>query len=138
MAGSVVLAVLGFFHLTGYFNLLARPITWTLGLPAETGVPLIFGILRKELTLVMLAQALGTTNFAAVMSPVQSFTFAVFVVFYVPCLATLMVLRRELGKRAMLRITALTIVVAMFAALTARAAAMLLVSGVIPALFRPG
>jgi ferrous iron transport protein B len=121
----MVLAVLSFFHLTVYFNMLALPVTWTLGLPMATGVPLIFGILRKELSLVMLGQALGTMNFATVMTPVQSFTFAVFVVFYVPCLATLMVLRRELGTKAMLWITALTVVVAMLAALLARGVAML-------------
>ena len=126
IVGSAVLAILGFLHWTVYFNVLALPITWTLGLPMQTGVPLIFGILRKELSLVMLGQALGTMNFAAVLSPVQSFTYAVFVVFYVPCLATLMVLRRELGTKAMLWITALTVVVAMLAALLARGVALLL------------
>ncbi len=52
-------------------------------------------------------------------------TFTVFVVFYVPCLATLAALRRELGKRDMLLIAALTVVIAMLAALIARAISML-------------
>lgn len=120
IAGSAVLAVLSYFGVDSLFNALARPITWTLGLPSETGVPLIFGVLRKELSLVMLGQALGTMDFGAAMSAVQLFTFTVFVVFYVPCVATLSVLRRELGTRSMLAISGVTVVVAMAAALAGR------------------
>jgi len=87
-----------------------------LGLPLEVGVPLIFGILRKELSLVMLGQALGTVNFDTALSIPQMVTYATFVMFYLPCLATLSVLRRELGTRAMLAISALTVVVALVAA----------------------
>ena len=125
IAGSAVLATLQFFNLAGVFNLLARPFTWLLGLPAEVGVPLIFGILRKELSLVMLGQALGSMDFGSVMSPAQIFTFTVFVMFYVPCVATLIMLKRELGTKGMLWITALTVVVALAAGLVARGAALL-------------
>lgn len=45
--------------------------------------------------------------------------------FYLPCLATLGVLRRELGARAMLTISALTVVVALLAALVARGISLL-------------
>jgi small GTP-binding protein len=124
IAGSALLAVLAYFKVTGIFNWFVRPITWTLGLPFATGLPLIFGILRKELSLVMLGQALGTMNFGAAMTSAQLLTFTVFVVFYVPCLATLMVLRRELGTRGMLWITALTVIVALVAALAARLVAL--------------
>jgi small GTP-binding protein len=118
--GSAVLAGMGYFGLTATFNWLLRPVTWILGLPFAVGIPLIFGILRKELSLVMLAQALGTLNFGAAMTGAQIFTFTVFVVFYVPCLATLLVLRRELGTRAMFAISGLTVAVAMVAASSAR------------------
>jgi ferrous iron transport protein B len=118
--GSMVLAFLNYFELARYFNLLVRPLSWMLGLPEEVGVPLIFGILRKELSLVMLSQALGSFNLAAVMSSVQMVTFSVFVVFYIPCLATLVVIRRELGMRPMLSIAGLTVVIATLAALAAR------------------
>ncbi len=126
IAGSAFLAAAEYFHAAKYFNLLARPVTWILGLPSQTGVPLIFGILRKELSLVMLGQALGSMNFASVLTPVQMLTFTVFVMFYVPCLATLAVLRRELGTREMLIITALTVVIALITALFVRGAAMLI------------
>jgi ferrous iron transport protein B len=116
IVGSGVLAVLNHFGAASFFNLLVRPLTWSLGLPSEVGVPLIFGILRKELSLVMLGQALGTVNFDTVLSIPQMVTYATFVMFYLPCLATLAVLKRELGTRAMLVIAALTVVVAQFAA----------------------
>ena len=117
-------ATLQFFNLVGIFNLMARPFTWLLGLPSEVGVPLIFGVLRKELSLVMLGQALGSMDFGSVISPAQFFTFTVFVMFYVPCVATLIMLKRELGQ-GMLWITALTVVVALAAGLAARGMALL-------------
>jgi ferrous iron transport protein B len=64
----------------------------------------------------MLGQALGTVNFDTALSISQMVTYATFVMFYLPCLATLSVLRRELGTRAMLAIAGLTVVVAQIAA----------------------
>jgi ferrous iron transport protein B len=55
------------------------------------------------------------------MTPVQMITFAVFVVFYVPCLATMLVIRKEMGRKAMWHIVGLTILVATLAGLVARA-----------------
>ena len=121
IAGSAVLAMLNHFDLSNIFNALVRPATWVMGLPSEVGIPLVFGILRKELSLVMLSQALGTANFASALTSTQMAVYATFVMFYVPCLATLAVLKRELGTRAMFYITMLTVVVALFAALVVRA-----------------
>ena len=126
IAGSLVLAILIFYNLDNYINTLVRPITWILGLPAAVGLPLIFGILRKELSLVMLYQALGGVDFSYVLTSVQLVTYAVFVVFYIPCLATLAVLKRELGTRNMVIITLLTVVIAMIAAQIARLLAIIL------------
>ncbi len=119
IVGSAALAVLNYFDFADAFNLLVRPFTWLMGLPSETGVPLIFGILRKELSLVMLGQALGTHDFDAALTSEQMVVYATFVMFYLPCLATLSVLKRELGTRAMLAIAALTVVIALLAALAA-------------------
>jgi len=126
IVGSAILAVLNFYNAAVMFNWLVRPLTWSLGLPSEVGVPLIFGILRKELSLVMLSQALGTVNFDTALSIPQMVTYATFVMFYLPCLATLSVLRRELGVRAMLAIAALTVIVAQFAAWIAWGASVLI------------
>ncbi|MBE9524965.1 MAG: ferrous iron transport protein B [Chloroflexi bacterium] len=121
--GSLLLAIFERLALTNWINALVRPITWLLGLPAAVGVPLIFGIFRKELSLIMLRQALGVSDFSAALTAVQMITFTVFAVFYIPCLATLAALRRELGKRDMVIIASLTIVIALVAALLARMAA---------------
>jgi len=118
--GSVVLALLNYFQFAGLFNVFVRPLTWLMGLPEQVGVPLIFGILRKELSLIMLRQALGVTDFSAALTAVQMVTFTVFVVFYIPCLATLAALKRELGWREMTLISLLTVVIALLAALAAR------------------
>jgi ferrous iron transport protein B len=48
----------------------------------------------------MLGQALGSMTFSQVLTPVQMITFAVFVVFYIPCLATMLVIRKEMGGKA--------------------------------------
>jgi len=135
IVGSGVLAVLNYFNMAIYFNLLARPFTWLLDLPAEVGIPLIFGILRKELSLVMLGQALGTMNFDTVMTPTQLITFTAFVMFYVPCVATLIMLKRELGTKGMLWITALTVIIALVAGLAARGYGIIIYSGLFQSMF---
>ncbi len=89
------------------------PITvgW-LGLPAAVGIILIFGILRKELTIIMLAALLGTEAFDTVLTPVQMMTFAVVTMFYVPCAATIAALKKEQGWRNALIIALFEIVFA--------------------------
>jgi len=104
------------FYLAGWLDPLANflsPITvkW-LGLPAIAGVLLIFGILRKELILVMLATLLGTTNFSAVLTAPQMITLALVSMFYIPCVATIAVLRKEFGGKKTLFITFFEIILA--------------------------
>ena len=79
-------------------------VVW-LGLPAITGITLIFGILRKELALIMLATLLGTTNFAQVLTPVQMIVFTLVAMFYIPCIATVAALVKEFGWKKALFIT---------------------------------
>jgi ferrous iron transport protein B len=123
VGGSVLLSLFEFGHIDYYLNLAFFPITWALGLPVALGVTLIFGIFRKELTLIMLFQALGTTDVASVLSAGQIMTFTLFVMFYIPCVATIAVLIRELGgKRTGLAI-ATTTAIAMIVALIGRGVA---------------
>jgi ferrous iron transport protein B len=102
ISGVVIQAI----NLAGWMPVISSvlsPITvkW-LGLPAITGILLIFGILRKELILVMLAAYLGTSNFSEVLTPVQMITLAVVSMFYIPCVATISVLWKEYGwKKAL-------------------------------------
>ncbi len=118
--GSIVLAVMNFYSVTDYINTALQPFNWLLGLPKQVGTPLVFGIFRKELSMIMLAQAFGTTNYAAVMTTQQMIVFTVFVVFYIPCFATMISIRNELGSKAMWAITGLTVLVATLAALLVR------------------
>ncbi len=90
--------------LLGPISDMLSPVTvdW-LGLPAIVGITLIFGVLRKELALIMLAALLGTEVFDSVLTPVQMITFAVVTMFYVPCVATVAALKKEQGwKNAIL------------------------------------
>ena len=100
IAGSVVLALLGHYQADAWINEALTPVTrWWLGLPPELGVPILFGILRKELSLLMIYQALGTLEIAPLLDHVQIFTFLVFLTFYVPCLSTFAVMVKTLGRR---------------------------------------
>ena len=86
-------------------------VTW-LGLPAITGITLIFGVLRKELTLIMLATLFGTTNFTEILSPVQMVVFTLVAMFYIPCVSTIAALTKEFGWKKALSITIFEIIFA--------------------------
>ena len=121
IAGSVVLSLLDHFDLSAAVNGALSPLTgWLLGLPAETGITLVFGILRKELTIVMHVQALGTSDFASVLTTGQMAVFTAFSLFYVPCLATLAALRSVIGARGMLAALGLTTAAAVVIAVAVR------------------
>ncbi|MBL8395238.1 MAG: ferrous iron transporter B [Candidatus Accumulibacter sp.] len=100
VAGSVLLALLGHFGADEWINFLLAPIThWWLGLPVLLGVPILFGVLRKELSLLMVYQALGTMEIVPLLDRVQIATFLVFITFYVPCVSTFAVMLRTIGGR---------------------------------------
>jgi len=99
MLGSVILELIKIFGWFDTINRILSPVivNW-LGLPPITGVVLIFGLLRKELTLILLSTFSGTTNFSMILNPRQMFVFSFFVTLYVPCLATIAALKKELGN----------------------------------------
>jgi len=74
--GSAVLQAVYAAGFLSPVNALLLPVTvlW-LGLTAVIGITLVFGIVRKELTILTLAVIFGTTNFATVLSPVQLIVF---------------------------------------------------------------
>jgi ferrous iron transport protein B len=100
VAGSVVLALLSHVGADKVINTLLTPVTgWWLGLPVVLGVPILFGVLRKELSLLMVFQALGTQEIGSVLDWVQILTFLLFLTFYVPCLSTFAVMLKTIGRR---------------------------------------
>jgi len=106
--GSITIKLAEIFGLLEPIENLLSPITVTwLGLPLITGITLIFGVLRKELTLIMLATLSGTTNFAEIpgFGSVQMVVFTLVAMFYIPCIATIAALTKEFGWKKALYIT---------------------------------
>jgi len=98
--GSLVIGLLNILGLTSTIADILSPLTegWLL-LPALAGVVLIFGVVRKELTVTMLLTLFGTANIAAVMTAPQMLTFTLTVMLYTPCLATIAALIKEIGVK---------------------------------------
>jgi len=120
IVGSTILSLLQYYKTDMLINNLFSPLTSLLGLPLVVGTTLIFGVLRKELSMLMLIQAIGTSNIAAVMSTTQIMTFTIFVIFYVPCVATIAVLWKEIGSKRTLFAVAFTFVLAVILATITR------------------
>ncbi len=100
IGGSILLAMLSHFGADQAINTVLTPIThWWLGLPVVLGVPILFGILRKELSLLMIYQALGSFEIGQYMDWVQITTFLLFLTFYIPCVSTFAVMLKKIGAR---------------------------------------
>jgi ferrous iron transport protein B len=67
-----------------------------LGLPAETIIPILFGFVQKDLTGAMLVSVLGG-DVAAVLTPLQLFTFGVVTCIGIPCMIVLPAMVKEIG-----------------------------------------
>lgn len=88
-------------------NAALSPVTVSLlGLPAVTGVVFVFGIVRKEITILTLASLFGTTAFSSVLSPVQLVVFALVTMIYTPCISTIFTFVSEFGWRKAFLVTA--------------------------------
>jgi len=124
IAGSIVLALMQFFYMDNVVNVILSPLVdKALGLPQELGVTLVFGFLRKELSLIMMLQALGV-NYDGLMTVItnqQLIVFTVFVSFFIPCLSTVAIIWKELGKKVAFLSMALNIAVAIVLSVIIRA-----------------
>ncbi len=103
IVGSIVIEILIQFNL---LDSLVEPMSWLtaglLGLPPVTIIAFIAGILRKEMSygmLVILATAQGITDITLFMDPRQFVVFGVVMSVYMPCLATVMAMFKELGLK---------------------------------------
>jgi ferrous iron transport protein B len=121
VGGSVVLALLAHVGADQTINTLLAPIThWWLGLPVVLGVPILFGVLRKELSLLMIYQAIGSFEVGRYLDRVQIMTFLLFLTFYVPCISTFAVMLKTIGRREALFSVALSVAVALLVSGLAR------------------
>ncbi|MDW7776193.1 MAG: ferrous iron transport protein B [Methanosarcinales archaeon] len=111
IVGSSILGVVDTLGLLDVFEEFSKPVfvEW-MGLPAFAATAFIFGILRKEMALEILAVLAGTAVFIDVMTPLQIYVFALVATIYVPCAATIAVIGKELGWRDMVLISGFTIV----------------------------
>jgi len=121
VGGSVVLGLLNHFGADRVLNTLLMPVTqWWLGLPVVLGVPILFGVLRKELSLLMVFQALGSLEIDRYLSAAQILTFLLFLTFYVPCISTFAVMLKTIGRRKALVSVSLSVGVALLVSGAAR------------------
>ncbi len=121
LVSSVILSVLEYSGFSRLLNQAFSPIVnWVLGLPEDTGITLLFGILRKELSMIMLFQAMDTTNLGEVMTNVQLIVFTIFTIFYMPCIGTVGALIKEVGGKKTIFIILLTIITALILSLFMR------------------
>ncbi len=120
LGGSLLLGAL---YETGWIWKLSGPMApimegW-LGLPAVAGLTLIFAILRKELalqlllTLAIVRYGPHTKSLLDFMVPSQLFVYALVNTIYIPCVATVAVLGKELGWRRAAGILVFTIALAL-------------------------
>jgi ferrous iron transport protein B len=113
---GVALQIMIIVNVLNPINEFMSPVTvvW-LGLPVGVGIFLIYGIARKELTLVLLSNlvlALGYTSVAQYMTPLQMIVFCLVIMLYVPCVATITVVAKEAGWKIAAYITLIEIGVA--------------------------
>ncbi|NVM35021.1 MAG: ferrous iron transport protein B [Candidatus Lokiarchaeota archaeon] len=113
---AVILEILFMFRLLDPVNFLLSPITvYWLGLPVITGIFLIYGILRKELTLVLLAllaNSMGTT-LLGLLTPFQMIIFSLVTMLYIPCFATISIIAKETDWKFAIKIAFLEIGIAL-------------------------
>ncbi len=113
---GIILEIMLILSLLDPINFVLFPITviW-LGLPLITGVFLIYGILRKELSLVLLAvlaNSMGLT-LLELLTPIQMIVFCLVTMLYVPCFATIIIIARETNWKYALQISAIEISIAL-------------------------
>ena len=113
VVGSIVVEVLLQYNLLEVVVDPLSPITeGMLGLPAVCIIAFIVGILRKEMALGMLAILFGSTSLELFMTPDQFVVFGVVMAVYMPCVATLITMWREIGWKETVGVSVLSIVVA--------------------------
>jgi ferrous iron transport protein B len=113
--GSIVIESLRVFNWLDYVTNVLKPITvsW-LGLPAFTGVLLIFGILRKEANLALLISFAGGAALTSVVSPLQMVVFSLVIMLYIPCISTIAILVKETGVKLTILMVLAEIFLAIF------------------------
>jgi ferrous iron transport protein B len=102
--GTAILFVLDKIHVLGKIARLGEPlVTGWLGLPRETATAFLVGFLRRDYGAVYLLDAATGTN--PMLTPHQILVAMVTITLFMPCIATLFMIARELGKKTAVWIT---------------------------------
>ncbi|MDD2936555.1 MAG: ferrous iron transport protein B [Candidatus Methanomethylophilaceae archaeon] len=113
VVGSILLEIaLGYNLLDFVIGPLSFVTVGMLGLPAAVILAFIVGVLRKEMAVGMLAiiaASVGIMELASFMGPEQFFVFGLVMAIYMPCLATMAVIWREMGWKETLAVSILSI-----------------------------
>jgi len=116
MGIGIFLEIMLIFNALDPINIILSPITvFWLGLPMVTGIFLIYGILRKELTLILLQLLAGSLGLSIVqlLTPLQMITFSLVTMLYIPCFATIIIIARETNWKYAIKISLLEIAIAL-------------------------
>ena len=113
LGGIFLISLLDVTGLTDFLSRMLAPVfRGLLGLPAEAAAPIFLGILRKDVALGML----GTLG----LSPTQLVVATVTLAMTFPCIATFIVLWKELGGKRLLASLAIMIAAALTAGMAVR------------------
>lgn len=127
LAGSLVIWFLSNFpggnvssSILGITGSMIAPIFQPLGFGDwQSAVAIIFGFAAKELVISTFGTVYGTGDVAAtiqgIFTPLEAFSFMVFILLYTPCLATLAVIKQEAGTKWALFSPAYSLLVAWIA-----------------------
>ena len=112
---GILLQIMLEFHLLEPINVFLSPVTvYALGLPVGVGIYLFYGIVRKELNLVLLQVFVASVGMTIpeFMTPLQIFTFTMVTMLYVPCLATIITIQKDTGWKFALQVLLLETLIA--------------------------
>ncbi len=108
LGGILVINILYTIGIFGFIADITAPlISGLLGLPKETVIALVIGFLRKDVAMGMLAPLALTAKQLVISSTVLAMSF--------PCVATFVILIRELGVKDMLKATGIMLIAALVA-----------------------
>lgn len=99
---GTLLQVLDYINILDLINLAMSPLmVGVLGLPIGVGIYLFYGILRKELNLVLLQIYVAGIGLTLVeyLNPMQMIIFTLFTMLYAPCLATMITVKKGSGRK---------------------------------------
>lgn len=115
VVGSIITELMVHYNILFY---VVDPMSWLtvglLGLPASTIICFITGILRKEMSYGMLVILAAAQNklITEFMSPQQFVVFGIVMATYMPCLATMIAMHKEIGIKYTISITLISVCVA--------------------------